>query len=226
MVNEKKTRGRIVFDSKEGNKDMRTSVTIATLLLATALAPTAQAQNLVPANWSLISWPGGDGTLRPNSGWEAGSTNSDVVRIVDGVFAPESQQWNNGSFWWDETQTVSPYYTTVVLNGSYAFDRVVLQADNNDNYLVEYFDGANWQNAFTAAAVGGYGLTTRDSGRIGSFTTDRFRLSAFGGDAFYSMSEFQAFAAVPEPATWALMILGFGAIGGTLRRRSAKVRYA
>ena len=27
--------------------------------------------------------------------------------------------------------------------------------------------------------------------------------------------------AVPEPATWALMLLGFGLVGGTLRRRSA-----
>ncbi|QDZ09176.1 PEP-CTERM sorting domain-containing protein [Sphingomonas panacisoli] len=34
--------------------------------------------------------------------------------------------------------------------------------------------------------------------------------------------------AVPEPATWAMMLLGFGAIGGTLRRRSVttRVRYA
>jgi hypothetical protein len=34
---------------------------------------------------------------------------------------------------------------------------------------------------------------------------------------------------VPEPATWALMILGFGAIGGAMRRRqsvAAKVRFA
>jgi len=31
---------------------------------------------------------------------------------------------------------------------------------------------------------------------------------------------------VPEPATWALMILGFGAIGGSLRVRSRKLRYA
>ena len=30
-------------------------------------------------------------------------------------------------------------------------------------------------------------------------------------------------AAVPEPATWAMMIGGIGAVGGTLRRRKAKV---
>ena len=29
---------------------------------------------------------------------------------------------------------------------------------------------------------------------------------------------------VPEPATWGLFILGFGAIGGTLRRRNASIR--
>ena len=32
--------------------------------------------------------------------------------------------------------------------------------------------------------------------------------------------------AVPEPATWAMMILGFGLIGAAMRRRQAKVRYA
>ena len=29
---------------------------------------------------------------------------------------------------------------------------------------------------------------------------------------------------VPEPATWALLILGFGAVGGALRRRSGAIR--
>lgn len=33
-------------------------------------------------------------------------------------------------------------------------------------------------------------------------------------------------APVPEPATWALMILGFGAVGYTMRRQKAVVRFA
>jgi Bacterial pre-peptidase C-terminal domain/PEP-CTERM motif len=31
---------------------------------------------------------------------------------------------------------------------------------------------------------------------------------------------------VPEPAAWALMIAGFGLVGGAMRRRTAKVSYA
>jgi len=33
-------------------------------------------------------------------------------------------------------------------------------------------------------------------------------------------------AAVPEPATWALMAVGFGLLGATMRRRKTVVRYA
>ena len=35
-----------------------------------------------------------------------------------------------------------------------------------------------------------------------------------------------AVAAVPEPATWALMAVGFGLLGATMRRRKTVVRYA
>ena len=42
------------------------------------------------------------------------------------------------------------------------------------------------------------------------------------GDASYSGTlSFGSTAAVPEPATWALMLLGFGAVGFSMRRRQA-----
>ena len=51
---------------------------------------------------------------------------------------------------------------------------------------------------------------------------------AFGSGSFTSYpiqgSVTALNGAVPEPATWALIILGFGAVGATLRRRSGAVR--
>ena len=45
-----------------------------------------------------------------------------------------------------------------------------------------------------------------------------------GGDPFRgSIIDSIAITAVPEPATWALMILGFGIVGSALRRRRGKV---
>lgn len=43
---------------------------------------------------------------------------------------------------------------------------------------------------------------------------------------FGSYSGIVSFASVPEPASWALMIVGLGAVGYAMRRRSAKVAYA
>lgn len=57
--------------------------------------------------------------------------------------------------------------------------------------------------------------------------TVRYRLNFTGGNG----SNFNGTAnltAVPEPATWGLMLLGFGAMGGMLRtrRQTPRVRYA
>lgn len=41
---------------------------------------------------------------------------------------------------------------------------------------------------------------------------------------YSATSQSQLIAAVPEPATWAMMLGGFGLIGGVMRRRSSAVR--
>jgi hypothetical protein len=57
----------------------------------------------------------------------------------------------------------------------------------------------------TLSNVGGYSINTI-GGLNGSNAYERLVFTAFGG-------------AVPEPSTWAMMLLGFGAIGFSMRRR-------
>ena len=45
-----------------------------------------------------------------------------------------------------------------------------------------------------------------------------------GGNASYAGT--LAFAAIPEPATWAMMVGGFGIVGGAIRRRRSGGRIA
>ena len=49
---------------------------------------------------------------------------------------------------------------------------------------------------------------------------------AFGNTVYNSNFEVDANGAVPEPATWAMMMMGFGLLGASLRRRKASIRFA
>ena len=51
-------------------------------------------------------------------------------------------------------------------------------------------------------------------------------LDATGGPESFLAFKRQAVAAVPEPATWGMMLLGFGVVGSALRRRKSQAAYA
>lgn len=64
------------------------------------------------------------------------------------------------------------------------------------------------------------------SGWNGTFAgaVDNVAYSFTGGpSANYNFEVVEAAAAVPEPATWAMMLIGFGGIGAAMRRRKRKV---
>ncbi|WP_010544635.1 PEPxxWA-CTERM sorting domain-containing protein [Sphingomonas elodea] len=78
--------------------------------------------------------------------------------------------------------------------------------------------------------TGSYGSWTSQSFSFiakGGLTPIEFKSIATSGRASYGNAIANvSLSAVPEPASWGLMITGFGMVGGLLRRRKAAVRLA
>lgn len=93
------------------------------------------------------------------------------------------------------------------------------------------FNGFEFSGLSAGGLWSGYSLTTNFAGlgdsRI-TFSPDAVRVNMQG----IAPTEGQSFtitllsAAVPEPATWAMMLVGFGAIGATMRFRQRKTALA
>lgn len=99
-----------------------------------------------------------------------------------------------------------------------------------------FFEGGNWEIA--AGDTRFLGTITFNSGTLGAgFYRDSFDYyTASRYDGFQELdldfSRVNLFASiiaplggnVPEPATWSLLIAGFGLVGGAMRRRVAQLR--
>lgn len=110
---------------------------------------------------------------------------------------------------------------------SFGFD---LGSADDYNTLTIFFAGGGSQS-FVGAALNPPGPATGNQSVPG--TNGRVTISGAGqvitGASFISGQPSFEFdnigvSAVPEPGTWALFILGFGALGSAMRRRSAQVR--
>lgn len=110
--------------------------------------------------------------------------------------------------------------------------------DSNDTLKAVGFDGTNLVNlgfggTFASGLTGaGIASTTAIGGNtyrvdfsgLGNFQYIAFLQQNDSDDGFRVNSV--TTGAVPEPATWAMMITGFGFVGGAMRRRAVKVNFA
>ncbi|MBC2669147.1 PEPxxWA-CTERM sorting domain-containing protein [Novosphingobium piscinae] len=104
-----------------------------------------------------------------------------------------------------------------------------LSANRNTSLVIR--DGSNTLLAGPGALSFG---TTYNSGSLNLTSTNGLKIQ-WGPDAFnvgidnvaFTVQATQTNGAVPEPSTWAMMLVGFGAVGAALRRRQqVQLRYA
>ena len=161
-----------------------------------------------------------NGTFGGDQGFWGNNPLAGKQTLTDGAFVPEGQQWNQGSVFWNSLQNS----IDIKLSATYSINSFVVQADDNDTYRIEYRQGGNWVTAWNVPTYGSWGLVTRPTFTLASaITTDELRFTATGGDSYYSVTEIQALAPVPEPEEWAMMLVGAGLVGFQVKRKQRRL---
>jgi PEP-CTERM motif len=195
--------------------------------------------------------PNGDGNMTGGSFnyWDlnysgSGSTTTDGAALsgglgdlTDGVIATDA--WFNleniggtGPFvGWNSTNTLNPLLT-FNFAGSPSIGRIKFYFDDSAAGGV-FAPDAIWINgvntSYTPPPIGGPSLLTVDLNGLnltGNQNTIQFFQRNGGNSTWTFVSEIEFFervAGVPEPASWALMIAGFGLVGSAARRRKKTI---
>ncbi|MES2753738.1 MAG: PEPxxWA-CTERM sorting domain-containing protein [Pseudomonadota bacterium] len=209
--------------------------------LAGALALMIAAVSAAPAAAQTTVGPGLDGNTfsprfgafpngTPNFGQtllSPGGTLTDfsfgetVVQIggnVQFVFAPVT-----GTTPGTPLFTSSPFALLSGTNTISGINAATTAGQSYIGYLTTYQVANPVSQAFLGIYSGGASYTGGNSAFLSSAADPTG--SAFTprtDDLAFTATFAPAVAAVPEPATWGLMILGFGAVGGVLRRRRTR----
>jgi PEP-CTERM motif len=215
------------------------------LLAATSIVAPAHAAQVFSTGYDT---PNGDGNAAGGTFnyWDksysgAGSTTTDGAALTggsgdltDGVIAADfwyNLENNAGTgpyVGWRDFYTTNPLLT-FHFGGSTVISDINLHIDNSGlggvfSPTAILIDGVS--QAFTGPALGSIGWASITGLNLtGSSHTIQLNQVSAGNWVFVSEVTF-AGTAVPEPATWAMMIMGFGMVGAGMRRRATKVSYA
>lgn len=135
-----------------------------------------------------------------------GNTRQELIweGAYNGVYGPQT----NPGVWYSSTASDLFYIT----GGSVNEGRTI----------------ADWAGLLTGARVSGISVGVGSGATTGYRAfADNVTITRASGATTYNF-ESNAVPAVPEPSTWAMLILGFGIVGGAMRSRrtSLRLRYA
>ncbi len=200
-------------------------VLISTMLAATAL--TSAPAFAVATYDDLSAWQSAVGSF--NRDTDYGSSFSDITSLAldDGTalgFGSSVNVRDIGGGW----STWSGGYTGQVLysNGANSLSVSLSAGVNALGFFVEpnpfstytfnlsLSDGSNQSGSYDGS--GGAGFLGFSGPGITGFT--------LSSDTDFALGDFYTGGAVPEPASWALMIFGFGAVGVSMRRAKVRTR--
>jgi hypothetical protein len=175
----------------------------------------------------------GNGQLTGAQGVDVGGTLYDV-EFVDGTCAAVFNGCNGNSDFAISNEA------TALLAGQALFDQVLIDtplgAFDSSAALTRGCSDTDVCSVLTAYGVSGstngdtLGVFSQNAPDTNSFLLDPAPFSR-ALPAFFDSTvrgavwaRFSSASAVPEPGTWLMMILGFGAIGGMMRGRSGEAR--
>lgn len=212
--------------------------------VAAALLGTTMIAGVANAAPTLSFTPGfGPGTYSPTTGFTPVDTFDDLSGLTinsnpalvqiktppsDGNGAPPANSVPAGTAYLSVLGGGSATYTFATPVSAFQFDWGSIDSYNTltVNYAggsIDFVPGGNFPNAATGNQfVGGTNGLATVFGAPGELITS----VTFASSANSFEVDNLAVRAVPEPATWAMMIGGFGAVGFGMRRSKAKVRAA
>ena len=205
---------------------------LAASVAALLLPVSAQAATIVNGSFELGTDPGVFTTLGNGStaitGWTVGGLGIDYIgsywQAADGNRSIDLSGNDKGS--------ISQLLTGLTVGREYQVNfslagnpdgggstKVAVASDGGSQTSVYFFD----QTGNTRDSMG---WTAQSFRFIATDTTANLTFSATLNNPYGPALDNVSIAGVPEPATWGLMILGMGAVGGMMRRRKATLAAA